>query len=263
VNEARRAAQRERILAAAERLLVTHGAERSRLRDVSEAAGVSVGTVQHYFDTRDRLIAELFDWSNEKRLRAWTASVPVDGDPWQRVVTLLLASVPEPLIWRSRVWIEFVAMARDDELRARLGDFYDAWRPPFRKAIEDGIEAGAFHPTAPVADIVDLFVILGDGAAVALSLEAPGVSLEQLQRVFIETARGMLGVERPPTRAGAPAVDAAVNSRVDTDRLPGHGGQVPLEPAPSHFVLPRAALDPGHGRRPPRRPIHPEEEDSP
>ncbi|MCJ7709339.1 MAG: TetR/AcrR family transcriptional regulator, partial [Chloroflexi bacterium] len=63
-NEALRTAQRERILTAAEQLLVTHGVERSRLRDVSEAAGVSIGTVQHYFDTRDRLIAELFDWSS-------------------------------------------------------------------------------------------------------------------------------------------------------------------------------------------------------
>ena len=44
-NEVQRQAQRERILAAAEALLVSHGVERSRLRDVAEAAGVSVGTV--------------------------------------------------------------------------------------------------------------------------------------------------------------------------------------------------------------------------
>ncbi len=41
-NESQRRAQRERILSAAEALLVTHGVERSRLRDVAESAGVSV-----------------------------------------------------------------------------------------------------------------------------------------------------------------------------------------------------------------------------
>lgn len=194
-NEALRTAQRERILSAAERLLVTHGVERSRLRDVSEAAGVSIGTVQHYFDTRDRLIAELFDWSAERRLNAWLEAGPTGKDPWSRLTSLLHASLPEPLLWRSRIWIEFCAMARDDELRGKLDRFYDAWRPPFRQVIEDGIAAGVFHPIWPISDIVDLFIIFGDGASVGISLGAPGVTAEQLHRLLVETARMVLAVD--------------------------------------------------------------------
>jgi AcrR family transcriptional regulator len=254
-NEALRAAQRERILSAAERLMVTHGVERARLRDVSEAAGVSIGTVQHYFDTRDRLIAELFDWSNERRLRAWQAAAPTDGSPWQRLLALLDASLPEPLLWRSRVWIEFCAMARDDELRAKLDRFYDAWRPPFREVIEAGIESGAFHPAAPVEDIVDLFVILGDGASVAVSLEAPGVSAGQLRRVFHETARALLGVDRSVLDPGAgpdrvtvtghPAVAPAAGSRSAS----GDGRSVMVRPDD-----PRSPLVPILVTEPPARP---------
>ena len=124
-GEAHRAAQRERILQAAEQLLVTHGVERSRLRDVSLAAGVSIGTVQHYFDTRDRLVAELFDWSSERRLETWLLAASTAGDPWTRLVSLLDASLAEPLLFRSRIWVEFCAMARDDELRAKLDRFYE------------------------------------------------------------------------------------------------------------------------------------------
>jgi AcrR family transcriptional regulator len=204
-NEALRAAQRERILTAAERLLVTHGVERSRLRDVSEAAGVSIGTVQHYFDTRDRLIAELFDWSAERRLNAWLEAAPTGTDPWSRLTSLLYASLPEPLLWRSRIWIEFCAMARDDALRSKLDRFYDAWRPPFRQVIEDGIAAGVFHPIWPVADIVDLFIIFGDGAAVGVSLGAPGVTPEQLRRLLLETARMALGVDPGQDEGGRPS----------------------------------------------------------
>lgn len=206
-NEELRAAQRERILSAAEKLLVTHGVERARLRDVAEAAGVSVGTVQHYFDTRDRLIAELFDWSSERRLRAWHAAVPADGDPWTRLVALLYASLPEPLLWRSRVWIEFCAMARDDALRAKLDRFYDAWRSPFREVIEEGVAAGAFQPASRVEDIVDLFVMLGDGASVAISLGASGMTAEHLRGILLETARTTLGV-----------VTAGTGSAAQTDR---------------------------------------------
>jgi AcrR family transcriptional regulator len=191
-NEVQRQAQRERILTAAEALLVTHGVERSRLRDVAEAAGVSIGTVQHYFESRDRLIAELFDWSAERRLRAWVEAVPADGDPWSKVVALLYASLPEPALWRSRIWIEFCAMARDDALRAKLDRFYEAWRPPFRAVIEEGTVAGVFDPAAPVDDIVDLFIMLGDGASVAIALQAPGVNADQLRRLMLGTARAAL-----------------------------------------------------------------------
>ncbi len=196
-NEALRAAQRERILVAAENLLVTHGVERSRLRDVSDAAGVSIGTVQHYFDTRDRLIAELFDWSAERRLRAWQDGVPLDGDPWSRLTALLAASLPEPMLWRSRIWIEYCAMARDDELRAKLDRFYDAWRPPFRVAIEEGIGAGVFHPVMPVDDIVDLFIIFGDGASVGIALGAPGVTGDRLRHLLLAAARTTLRPDEP------------------------------------------------------------------
>jgi AcrR family transcriptional regulator len=194
-DEALRAAQRERILGAAETLLVSHGVERSRLRDVAEAAGVSVGTVQHYFDTRDRLIEDLFDWSAERRLRTWTDAAPADtgtGDPWSRMVALLSASLPEPALWRSRIWIEFCAMARDDELRAKLDRFYDAWRPPFREAIEAGVAAGVFRPALPVEDIVDMFIIIGDGAAVGISLGAPGIDADRVRHLLLDTAHVLL-----------------------------------------------------------------------
>jgi AcrR family transcriptional regulator len=194
-DEVLRAAQRERILAAAESLLVSHGVERSRLRDVAEAAGVSVGTLQHYFDTRDRLIEDLFDWSAERRLAAWLDAVPAGGDPWSRMLALLSASIPEPALSRSRIWIEFCAMARDDELRAKLDRFYDAWRPPFREAISAGIAAGVFHPVLPVDEIVNLFIIIGDGASVGISLDAPGIDADRVRALLHDTATALLRPE--------------------------------------------------------------------
>ncbi len=197
--ELRRAQQRERILTAAEQLLVTHGVERSRLRDVAEMAGVSVGTVQHYFDTRDRLVAELFEWSSGRRLDAWLSAAATTGDPWTRLTAMLDASLVDPLLWRSRIWVEFIAMARDEGLREKLGRYYAAWRPPLRAIIEEGVAAGIFHPTGPIDDIVALFIVFADGAEVAVALEVHGMTPEGFRRLQVEMARTVLGVEAPGT----------------------------------------------------------------
>jgi len=203
--EARRAQQRDRILSAAERLLVTHGVERSRLRDVGEAAGVSIGTVQHYFDTRDRLVAALFEWSAARRLDAWLSAASGGGDPWTRLRSLLDASLAEPLLSHSRIWVEFCAMARDEELRAKLGRFYDAWRPPLQDAIEQGIAAGIFQPSWPTADIVDMLIMQVDGAELAIVLGVAGATPERLRRLLLETARAALGLDGHVIAAGADA----------------------------------------------------------
>lgn len=191
---ARRAQRREQILAAAERLLVDNGVERTRLRDVAAAAGVSIGMVQHYFDTRDRLVAELFDWSSRRRLEAWVSIEPADGDPWRRIETLIERALAEPLLRQSRIWIEFLAMARDETIRARLAMFYEAWRQPFREAIEAGVRSGLFVPTMPTDGLVDALIMLVDGAEVATALGAPGTSRERFLSIHHAAARTLLGV---------------------------------------------------------------------
>lgn len=193
-SDARREARREEILAAAEQLLVDSGVERMRLRDVAQAAGISIGTVQYYFDTRDRLVSALFDWSARRRLEAWVSLEPGDSDPWQRIVTLLQHALAEPLLRRSRTWIEFLAMARDDDLRGHLSAFYDAWRRPFREAIEEGRAAGLLRPALPTEELVDLLIMGVDGAEVATVLGAPGSTRERLLGAQVGAARVLLGV---------------------------------------------------------------------
>ena len=49
-------ARRAAIIAATARVIVTNGVDSTRLADVAEEAGVSVGLIQHYFVTRDELL---------------------------------------------------------------------------------------------------------------------------------------------------------------------------------------------------------------
>ena len=47
-----------RLMELTEELLARHGFDGLRLRDVSNRAGVSVGSIQHWFETRDALVLE-------------------------------------------------------------------------------------------------------------------------------------------------------------------------------------------------------------
>ena len=207
-RDERRAQQRERILTAAEQLLVVNGVERTRLRDVADAAGVSIGTVQHYFDTRDRLVGELFDWSAARRFAAWISPEPDDQNPWRRVETLVEHALAEPLLWRSRIWIEFLAMTRDEKLRAKLVAFQEAWRRPFREVIDQGIADGTFRPTMAADAIVDLMIMLVDGAEVATTLGAPEATPDQLRSVLLAASRVALGLHLGDAAAAALSLEA-------------------------------------------------------
>jgi AcrR family transcriptional regulator len=55
--------KRDAILAAAVRCFAVHGLAGSGMRDIARAAGLTEGTLYHYFSSKDALIAEAFRWS--------------------------------------------------------------------------------------------------------------------------------------------------------------------------------------------------------
>jgi AcrR family transcriptional regulator len=185
---------RERALAATERLVARDGFARVRLRDVAREAGVSIGSLQHHFDTRDALLRETFLWSARGRLERLAAVAP-DDDPWARLSTLLTrAFAADDLRERAAVWIEYcAAAARDEHVRATLAELYDAWRSVLRATIQDGARAGAFRPALPVDEVVDLLAAQIDGLEVAAIVRPPGVDRDRLVALALATARLALG----------------------------------------------------------------------
>ena len=66
--------QRERILRAASRVLAEHGFDGVRLRGIAKAAGVSIGMLQHYFETREHLLKQAAVWGSDDILRRLSAA---------------------------------------------------------------------------------------------------------------------------------------------------------------------------------------------
>src|SRR5579863_3054067 len=63
---ARQRDRRERLIDAAVALLETEDYERVQVKDVADRAGVSLGTLYHYFFSKERLFAEaLVRWASD------------------------------------------------------------------------------------------------------------------------------------------------------------------------------------------------------
>lgn len=80
--------KRERLVAAATRVLHEQGVEKTTLADIAHAADVPVGNVYYYFKTKDQLV-EAAIAEQLRGLRAWTGELDRLPDPAARLKALL------------------------------------------------------------------------------------------------------------------------------------------------------------------------------
>jgi AcrR family transcriptional regulator len=200
----RAAERRPEILAAAARVIAARGLDGTRLSDVAAEAGVSVGTIQHYFRTRHRLLAATFAFEADRAVDRWVAAGDGGADGWNQLLALIETVLHRPT-FRERWtrWLEFfAAAARDPAMRGEFPELYEQWRAPFRRAIEAGVETGAFRLRHDVEDVVDRSVALFDGLALQVLLDAPGMSLDRMRDLLVVGLADELDLA--PRRAESP-----------------------------------------------------------
>jgi AcrR family transcriptional regulator len=216
------AKRKPQILTAAARVIAARGLDGTRLSDVADAAGVSIGSVQHYFHTRERLLLEAYVFETERAVDRWLGAGADERDAWERLLAVIDA-VLNRRTFRERwtCWLEFWARAaRDPALRSDMGELYVHWRAPFRRAVEAGIDSGRFRPLMRVDVLVDRAVALFDGLALQVLMEAPGMSLDRMRELIVESLATDLRpvgysdqkAERKPRAASIPSRPRAVSS---------------------------------------------------
>jgi AcrR family transcriptional regulator len=202
--------RRQRILRTTIALVATRGADNVRLRDVADAAGVSIGTLQHYFTTRDALLQEAFRHHSDSVIADIAATVSaLEGSPWERADALFLSIRDSPrLEQRSIVLLEWAAAStRDPLLRKLIADVYAEWRVPLQQAVEDGTARGVMRPRMPLDDLVPTVLALIDGFEMALAINVEGTDRLTIYRRLVMTTRVLLGMDDagadPPSSPGA------------------------------------------------------------
>lgn len=175
-DEARRArldVYRQHVLAAAEAVLAEHGFDAAKLQEISQRAGLSMGTIYAVFPGKLELLEAIFELRGREILALAEGAVAAKSEPWERLLGLAAAYIdffvahPDFLklhLREGRAWIMSPANGAAD--RAVLWrSIHELQAGIFR----DGIAAGDFAAESPdfLAKVFSALdqVVLADWAA--------------------------------------------------------------------------------------------------
>lgn len=201
--------RRSTILESALDQIAAQGPEAVRMKDIAEAAGLSVGTLQYYFGSRESLLVHAFSTHSSATVDAITGLTRGQGTAWEKLRSSLRA-VPGigDLRRRSQVWLEFIAASsRNDYLRDSADAVFDSWRAHFQALIEAGVNDGSFRPQSDVDLIVDILIAAIDGFDLAVAAGRNDSTPERIADSLELTAGSLLGVD---DRVADGATDSAV-----------------------------------------------------
>jgi AcrR family transcriptional regulator len=162
------------ILEAACRVIVNEGAHGLRMASVAAEAGVSKALVHYYFATRQELLRNAFEFSEDRWHTAVNAELAEVTTGAARVERMLLVGVEPDLAFSEQraLWNEVWSSLRsDDELRPLVERSYRVWLGRVVELIEDGQADGSIPDVveatqagwrlAAAADGLDSLLYLG------------------------------------------------------------------------------------------------------
>ncbi|WP_328293661.1 TetR family transcriptional regulator [Kineococcus sp. NBC_00420] len=159
---------REAIALAALDLVAAGGVEAVSVRTVAARAGVSPGSVQHHYGTKQQLLVAAVELVG-RRVRARLETAAADADPTERLRTLARQLLPLDDRRRdeARVWLAFVARAAvDPEIAALHSREWAALQAVFA-ALLAARRPGAAAVTPADDDAAAHLLAVLDGLAVA------------------------------------------------------------------------------------------------
>lgn len=196
----REAERRAQVLRAARACIVVLGYERVTMRDIAETAGVSTGTVVHYFRDKESVLeAALLDKITDTGL-AFRAALEGAQSARERLERLVEASLPATDEVRDewRLWLTFWGEAtRNERLRAVSERQHQRWTRFLARILRDGVAAGEFAPLDTEATATQIAALI-DGLAVQATLGNPALPPARMRELCLDGLQTL--TSRPPLR---------------------------------------------------------------
>lgn len=195
--------RRERILEAACRAIAREGSRRVRLQDIAAEAGVSKALLHYYADSREQLLADTFEYGDERAHQRVMQEISSRGTGSERLRTLLHLYFADETEVREdwMIWSEFSASAVfDDDLRTRMHRVFAGWVAWLEQIVREGIQDGSVVLERPVDEIVADLAALVDGLGLQL---VRGLMSAEGARQSVDRAMVRLGLAAPLSEDGA------------------------------------------------------------
>lgn len=190
-HEAERRAQ---VLRAARACIVSMGYERVTMRDIAETAGVSTGTVVHYFRDKESVLEAALLGKIQDTGIAFRAALAGAQSAQERLERLVEASLPasDEVGDEWRLWLTFWGeAARNARLRAVSERQHQRWTRFLGRILREGIAAGEFASVDTEATATQIAALI-DGLAVQATLGNPALSVARMRELCLEALRRLL-----------------------------------------------------------------------
>jgi AcrR family transcriptional regulator len=187
---ARADSRRAALVRAAYDLIVAHGLEGLRTRDIAARAGVNVATLHYYFPTKQALIAGVAEHLAQQFISVGAPPVVGGADP---ALDRLRQEFADARVYQSErpdmlvVMQELMLRARrDPAVAAIVAPLTQGWRTGIERMVASGIAAGVFRPELdPAAAAAHVMAALGG----VLLLNLPPPALAQVCAELERTLR--------------------------------------------------------------------------
>ena len=203
--------RRERILEAACRAIARDGSRRVRLQDIAVEAGVSKALLHYYGESREQLLADTFEFGDERARKRVKQEIAGGGTGSERLRTLLHLYFADEKEVREdwMIWSEFSASAVfDAELGAKMRRAFADWSAWLQQIVREGIRDGSIISDMPAEEVVADLTALVDG--LGLQLVRGLMSAEQARQAL---DRVMASFGLIPPGSGSSADDEPAGDR--------------------------------------------------
>ena len=196
----------QQLLAIARRLFAQQGYDRTALRDISEAAGITKAALYYYFPNKDALFERVVLESLQILVDDVSAAVARETTPTARIRAFMEASAACIDYGRDR-WIAgsnaFWQGAKDGQRLAAL-QLRDGYEGLLRKCIVEGMASGELRAADPA--MVGRFLLSALNHMTRWHKPDGKLTARQVMQQFLDMALYGLVLDAPADAAPAPAL---------------------------------------------------------
>jgi AcrR family transcriptional regulator len=162
-----------------------------RLQDIAAEAGVSKALLHYYADSREQLLADAFEFGDERARQRVSDEIAGGGTGSERLRMLLHLYFADETEVREdwTVWSEFSASAVfDPGLGSKMSRAFAGWSAWLEQIVREGVRDGSIVSDMPAEEIVRDLSALVDGLGLQLvrGLMSADQARQTVDRVMVK-----------------------------------------------------------------------------
>ncbi|RBP63615.1 TetR family transcriptional regulator [Brevibacterium sanguinis] len=185
--------RREALITATLETVGESGLRSLSLADIARRAGLTRGAILYYYEDLDDLLVEAHRAGVERYCDHRDEVIAGETDPRRQLAAAIREGLPSgPDDALMRLLYEFDVLAGTSKAHDEMVEnMYTRQRGIYRRVLESGVEAGAFAPTIPIAQLAMNLVALEDAYGLHIVAGNSLITLAEAEAAMRAAAAGL------------------------------------------------------------------------